>query len=130
MHDPPNVRIRSEAGKSSTGECLTCGACCFSDLPTYVRVTGDDHARLGERAEDLTIFSGNRAYMRLVDGHCAALEVEADTGLFRCTVYADRPAICRELARGSGACEGEIATKGERPRLALLRVRAAVTAGR
>jgi Fe-S-cluster containining protein len=100
-------------------ECLACGTCCFSLLPSFVRVTGDDYARLGERAEDLVWFEGTRAYMRMVDGHCAALRIEASSGQFVCTTYATRPQICRDLARGSGACQGELATKAERPLLAL-----------
>ena len=101
-------------------ECLACGACCFSRLETYVSVTGDDHARLGERADELVRFDGNRAYMRMVDGHCAALRIEKASGQFVCGAYETRPQICRDLARGSGACRGEIATKRDRPLLALL----------
>jgi Fe-S-cluster containining protein len=104
---------------SLVGECLACGTCCFSQLDTYVRVTGDDFERLGDRAEALTAFVENRAYMRMVDGHCAALSVDRAARRFVCTVYDARPTTCRELARGSPACLGEIATKGERPVLAL-----------
>jgi len=100
--------------------CLSCGTCCFSTLDTYVRVSGDDFARLGDRAEALAVFIGNRAYMRMEGGHCAALHVERESRRFVCTIYDDRPATCRELERGSRECLGEIATKGERPRLALL----------
>lgn len=96
-------------------ECLACGVCCFSQLETYVRVTGDDHARLGERADALVWFDDNRAYMRMVDGHCAALRVDPDEGRFVCTAYDTRPQVCRDLERGLGACLGEIAAKGDRP---------------
>jgi Fe-S-cluster containining protein len=108
-------------------ECLACGACCFSRLETYVRVTGDDHARLGERAGELVRFDGNRAYMRMVDGHCAALRVERISGRFVCNAYETRPQTCRDLARGSGACLGETEGKHERPLLALARSRASFT---
>jgi Fe-S-cluster containining protein len=101
--------------------CLACGVCCFSRLETYVRVTGDDLARLGERGDELVWFAGNRAYMRLVDGHCAALRVEKSSGQHVCSAYDTRPQTCRDLARGSGACLGEIATKRDRPLLALAR---------
>jgi uncharacterized protein len=84
-----------------------------------VRATGDDYARLGERADDLVQFVGNRAYMRMVDGHCAALRVEESSGRLVCSAYETRPQTCRDLARGSGACLGEIASKGDRPLLAL-----------
>ncbi|HEY2513877.1 MAG TPA: YkgJ family cysteine cluster protein [Polyangiaceae bacterium] len=101
-------------------DCLACGTCCFSTLERYVPVTGDDYARLGEeRAERLVHWIGNRAYLRLEDGHCAALVVDASSGRFVCSTYDTRPAICRELERGSAACRGEIATKGERPLTAL-----------
>jgi Fe-S-cluster containining protein len=100
-------------------ECLSCGTCCFSTLETYVRVTGDDYARLGERAEELVSFVGNRAYMRIAGDRCVALRVEADTGRFVCGIYETRPQTCRDLARGSPECQGEIATKGDRPRRTL-----------
>jgi Fe-S-cluster containining protein len=100
-------------------ECLTCGTCCFSLLPNFVRVTGDDYSRLAERAEDLVWFDGTRAYMRMIDGHCAALRIETGSGRFVCTAYAVRPQICRDLERGSSACQGELATKSERPLAAL-----------
>jgi len=100
-------------------ECLACGVCCFSRLDTYVRVTGDDYARLADRAEQLVRFDGNRAYMRMMDGHCAALHVERQSGQLVCGVYETRPQTCRDLARGSGACLGELASKRDRPLLLL-----------
>lgn len=104
-------------------ECLRCGACCFSDNPTAVRVTGDDRARLGDAlAERYTDFIGHRCYMRLRDGHCAALEVRPD-GDFACAVYASRPEVCRALERGSAACAGERWEKVDRTVVALARAR-------
>jgi uncharacterized protein len=100
-------------------ECLACGACCFSQLATYVRVTGNDHSRLAERADGLVWFDGNRAYMRMTEGHCAALRLEPASGHFFCTAYAQRPDVCRDLERGSPACLGEISVKAERPVIAL-----------
>jgi uncharacterized protein len=104
-------------------ECLACGACCFSWLGTYVRVTGHDHARLGDRAGELVVFEENRAYMRMTDGHCSALSIDPLSGQFFCSAYATRPEVCRELARGSGACRGELDAKALRPLLALGRCR-------
>lgn len=100
-------------------ECLACGACCFSLLGTYVRVTGLDHARLGERAQELVRFEGIHAYMRMADGHCGALEIDPLSGRFSCSAYETRPDVCRDLARGSGACRGELEAKAQRPLLAL-----------
>lgn len=104
-------------------ECLACGACCFSLLPTYVRVWGHDYERLAERTAELVWFDGNRAYMRMLDGHCAALVMGAGATGFSCSAYATRPGACRDLARGSGACHGEIDAKAARPLLALGKAR-------
>ena len=101
--------------------CLSCGACCFSRLTEYVRVQGSDHALLAEQADALTHFIGNRCYMKMAEGHCAALVIELNTERFVCSVYATRPAVCRELERSSSECRAEIHEKGERPQ-ALLRV--------
>ncbi len=81
--------------------------------------------RLGEAAETLVWFDGNKAYMRMVDGHCAALRVEVDetspgAGRFACSTYETRPQVCRDLTRGGLSCRGEIAAKGERPPAALV----------
>ena len=98
--------------------CLECGACCFSRLDTYVRVTGEDYARLGNEAAQVTTCVGNRCYMRMERGHCAALEVSP--GRYACTVYALRPEICRTLERGSPSCDAERHEKAPRTRLALV----------
>ena len=100
-------------------ECLECGTCCFSTLPTYLNLDGDDHERLGDDAERLTVFLGNRCYMRLIDGHCAALRVDSAERRFVCTVYDRRPSTCRTLERGSPECAGERDQKSDRPLIAL-----------
>ena len=100
-----------------TTDCLRCGVCCHSKLDTYVRVTGDDWERLGVGAERVAHFIGHRAYMKMSGGHCAALDVRtaADGAReFFCTVYERRPQVCRDLARGSPECEGELLAKAER----------------
>lgn len=88
-----------------------------------MRVTGDDYSRLGEQAESMVRFEGTRAYMRMQDGHCAALSVDVDTGQFVCTAYATRPQVCRDLERGESACQAEREAKAQRPLLALRRAR-------
>lgn len=107
-----------------TNDCLRCGVCCHSNLDTYVRVSGDDWERLGAEAWRVAHFIGNRAFMRMKAGVaggarcCAALEVrKAADGAgreFFCTVYERRPQACRDLARGSPECEGELAAKAAR----------------
>ena len=96
----------------SPPDCLACGACCFSTASDYVPVKGDDWTRLGPEAERWAVFVNNRAFMRMTEGHCAALRVEpasAETGAARfvCSIYETRPQVCRDLARGSGECHGE-----------------------
>jgi Fe-S-cluster containining protein len=66
---------------------------------------GADHARLGEIAEALTHFVGNRCYLRIAGDRCIALRVAADG--FECRVYERRPAICRAIEPGSNVCQAE-----------------------
>jgi Fe-S-cluster containining protein len=99
--------------------CLDCGACCFSKLANYVRVDGADHSRLGAQSDELTHFDGNRCYMNMHDGHCAALVIDLVTRQFVCSIYQKRPSTCRDLERASPACRGEIHEKSERPLLLL-----------
>lgn len=95
--------------------CRRCGVCCFSAAEQYVAVTGDDWSRLGPQAERLAHFIGHRAFMRMANGHCAALSLRrTPSGApdFFCTIYEQRPRVCRDLARGSPQCEAERAVKG------------------
>src|SRR5262245_35757118 len=100
-------------------ECMDCGACCFSTLPEYVRVFGSDWDRMDDRAQGLTQFIENRAFMRMEDGRCAALEIDPLARRFRCSIYPMRPDCCRGLERGKGACLGELHEKADRPLLAV-----------
>jgi Fe-S-cluster containining protein len=100
----------------SPPDCRACGVCCFSTLDRYVAVSGDDYERLGDDAETKVRFIENRAYMRMVGGRCAALQIDRGAG-FLCTVYDRRPQICRDLERGSPQCAGELANKSARPAL-------------
>ena len=98
--------------------------CCFSNSDTAIRVTGDDHERLGAAAEPLVHFVGNRAYMRIADGHCAALRVEP-SGRFVCTIYETRPDTCRDLERASPQCAAELHAKADRATASLVQLRTA-----
>lgn len=115
------------AGDDALPECQDCGACCFSESPRHAQVTGDDHARIGDEADALVVFTDNKAFMRLTPPsargprRCAALVLEGDR--FSCAIYERRPEVCRELARGSGACAGERAAKGPRSTRALALLR-------
>ncbi|MFT3775833.1 MAG: YkgJ family cysteine cluster protein [Minicystis sp.] len=107
---------------ADTPECTACGTCCFSNLPEYVRVFGYDWDRMDDHARTFTEFLGNRCYLRIEDGHCAALTIDPDGPRYLCAIYEQRPDACRALERGSGACRGERHEKGERPLLAVERL--------
>jgi uncharacterized protein len=115
-----DLRTHDDQTRADSLTCISCGTCCFSTLPDYVQVTGNDYARLGELAAGAVHFSGIHAYMNMNAGHCAALLLEPGSGAMTCSVYALRPAICRELGCGSDECAAEIHAKGERPAAALL----------
>lgn len=96
-------------------ECQACAACCFAPHDEHVRVTGDDHARLtADEQARLTAWIGNRVWMVMTDGRCAALTVAR--GEYACAIYERRPQLCRDLARGGPACEHEVATRFEQTR--------------
>lgn len=57
--------------------------------------------------------------MRMHEGHCSALQLDAPTEQYVCTVYDARPQVCRDLARGSPACRAERHAKSDRPLLTL-----------
>jgi Fe-S-cluster containining protein len=96
--------------------CTECGACCYGDGPKYVRVTGSDYSRLGERAVGVTHFEGNRCYMRLVERRCSALDGSFRERRCSCSLYDSRPEPCRALEHGSAECRAVL--ERERSRLA------------
>jgi Fe-S-cluster containining protein len=106
---------------TSAPECLRCGACCFSRGERYVPVTGSCHQRLGDDAESLTQFFGNRCFMRMQDDHCAALHITAE-GRYVCSVYERRPEVCRTLERGGASCLAELSAKRPDAERALLQL--------
>lgn len=108
----------ADAGAAAVpGDCRRCGVCCFSLAAEYVRVTGGDWSRLGPDAERVAHFIGNRAFMRMSGGHCAALErrpAPDGSADFFCTIYERRPQACRDLGRGTPQCLGELGLKQDR----------------
>jgi uncharacterized protein len=101
--------------------CVACGACCFSTLPEYIRVFGNDLDRMDDPARALTHFIANRCFMRIEDGHCAALVIDPDARRFVCSIYPMRPDVCRSLEPGSGQCRADRHEKVERTLIALRR---------
>ena len=71
-----------------------------------MQVFDQDLQLLGpELAERLVVGDVEKErFMRMEDGHCAALDTSE--GLFRCTIYEQRPVICRvyKMYGPSSAC--------------------------
>jgi hypothetical protein len=80
-----------------------------------VPVDGNDYARLGADAEYWLKWKNNHAFMRMVEGHCAALQIESGEAgpQFVCAIYEQRPQTCRDLARGSPQCHADWSTKAD-----------------
>jgi len=74
--------------------CATCAACCCR---LEVMLLGDDGVPDRYIDEDTW---GGQVMRRLDDGWCAALDRDS----MRCTIYAQRPLICREFELGSADC--------------------------
>ena len=109
---------------ASLEDCRDCGRCCFDEDATYLPVFFVDLDRMSEHTRAFTRTEEGRTYMSLREGRCAALTIDPVAGRFVCGVYEERPDVCRALQRGSAQCLNDRATKEERPRLALLRLRA------
>lgn len=93
---------------------MSCGTCCTGESAQHAEVTGDDWSRidegvLGDDADHWAVWTARRAFMRMHEGRCIALEVK--DGRFTCAIYLRRPEVCRALLRDSPACAGEIALK-------------------
>jgi uncharacterized protein len=91
-------------------------------MPEYVRVFGCDWDRMDDRARTFAGFLGNRCFMRMEEGHCAALVIDPVARTFLCSIYAMRPDCCQALERGGGGCRGELHEKAERPLIAIERL--------
>ena len=111
------LNIFSCHGVNIPADCLYCGVCCHAKSGTYVRVSETDLERLGEEAEHWVRQVGGQHYMRMEEGHCAALQItkkRGEPGVFFCQIYARRPQVCRDLARGKAACQTELRSKADR----------------
>ena len=83
--------------RSGTISCERCQACCCQlqvilmphDVPPAHMVETEEH--------------GLDVMRRLDDGWCVALDRDS----YRCTIYAQRPQVCRDMATGSRECRAE-----------------------
>jgi len=81
--------------------CSNCQACCCRLEVLIITDThvSDEHIALDEW--------GGETMLRLDDGWCSALDRET----FRCSIYENRPWICREFEMGSYECRNERAAQ-------------------
>ena len=102
------------APEAETYDCLACGRCCFG-ADNYVELFEEDLITLGPaRLKKFAILTtlprsqwrtGENAwtkFMKMTDGHCAALD--PTPGDWACTIYENRPLLCRVYEPGSADC--------------------------
>jgi Fe-S-cluster containining protein len=77
--------------------CSNCQACCCSSEVIIISDTGvpEQHIYADEH--------GSESMLRLADGWCSAL----DRNTMLCTIYENRPWVCREFEMGSYECINE-----------------------
>ena len=89
--------------ESQQSLCQSCGACCAYDAG-WPRFTLEDDAQIARLAGlPGALLDERQAGMRAVDNRCVALAGTVGTAT-RCTVYADRPIVCRDCMPGDDAC--------------------------
>ena len=81
--------------------CLNCQACCCRLEVMIITDTGvpSEHISVDEW--------GAETMLRLDDGWCSAL----DRDTLKCSIYENRPLICREFEMGSYECRSERAVQ-------------------
>ena len=77
--------------------CSNCQACCCRLEVILISDTGvpREHVKMDQW--------GGEVMARLEDGYCSAL----DRKTFMCTIYEQRPWVCREFEAGSYECMNE-----------------------
>jgi hypothetical protein len=88
----------------------------------HIRLMPSDLERLGALADagaGVVERHSSLPYLIMRDQHCAQLVTNGET--FACGIYDLRPAVCRDLDRGSPSCGAERAHKYmSKPRLFVL----------
>lgn len=89
-------------------DCCKCGACCIVGLDVLLTLGESSYFETRADLVQLTVLYQGRfhpapRFMRQVEGgRCAALEGELRN--CRCTIYGERPSLCREFEAGSEDC--------------------------
>ena len=89
-------------------DCVSCGACCFSRNPLYLKLLPWDASR---SLPPETLFSQEgQIFVKFDCGHCVNLDLS--NGKAACGVYEDRPEACRAFRAGSFECVKAIRANG------------------
>lgn len=80
--------------------CSNCQACCCRLEVILISDTGVPERFIGLNDSNMHVMA------RLNDGWCSALDRDSMT----CSIYANRPLVCREFEMGSTDCITERAT--------------------
>ena len=103
-------------------DCRTCGACCCNTdenraerFVDYVEVTPRSalsrHPRLLRKLTVLNAEGERHLKLRGAEQRCAALEGKLGVRV-SCTIYALRPAACRDVQPGSRECRRDRRERG------------------
>lgn len=89
-------------------DCVSCGACCFSRNPRYLKLLPWDASRA--LPPDGLFSENGETYVKFECGHCVHLNLS--NGKAACSVYENRPEACRAFRAGSFECVKAIRANG------------------
>lgn len=89
------INIKNASKTEAT--CSNCQACCCRLEVMIISDTGVPDMHISRDKW------GSETMLRLDDGWCSAIDRET----FMCTIYENRPLICREFELGSYECSNE-----------------------
>jgi len=81
-------------------ECLDCGVCCEKEQK-WVEVSQKDAERMGDLSKKL-LTSGDIEPFAMKSDHMGRCLAQDSQG--KCSIYAKRPQVCRDVKRGSELC--------------------------
>ena len=92
-----DMSVDAETSSETEVSCSNCQACCCRLEVMIISDTGVPGVHISVDKW------GAETMLRLDDGWCSALDRET----FLCTIYENRPLICREFEMGSYECSHE-----------------------
>ena len=96
------------AHEDAAPDCLTCSACCRTDIEGLITVYPEDVVRMRERGRDDIVRRlvpgrfGGLAFATTRGGACVHLGTEGNR--HACNIYEDRGATCRGFPPGCARC--------------------------